>query len=116
LSHLVGSGSTETSERGCADDAAETAEVELRENLDDEDVVAVEVVLSKLSDRGSSDNDVETRVGDLLEDLSNGERLGEGGEGERRKETKGGEGRRKEGAEKKQDGPSPCASPRLARS
>lgn len=99
LSHLVDGGRSETGERGGTDDTAEAAEVKLGEDLDDEDAVAVEVVEGELADGGTGDEDVETRVGNLLEDL---ERANEGELGEERRRAI--------------NAPSPCASPLRARS
>ena len=42
--HFVGHGGAEAGEWGGANDAAEAAEFEFREDFDDEDVIAVEVV------------------------------------------------------------------------
>ena len=50
-------------------DAAEAAEVELGEDLEDGDVEPVEVVQRELADGGAGDDHFYARVGDLLEDL-----------------------------------------------
>ena len=42
--HFVGHGGAEAGEWCSADDAAEAAEFEFREDFDDEDIIAVEVV------------------------------------------------------------------------
>lgn len=92
LSHLLRGRRTETREGSRSDNATEAAQIELGEDFDDEDVVAVEVVQRELSDGGTSDQDLESRVGDFLEDLR----------GRRSVST---------GRLEVNDGPSPCASP-----
>ena len=66
---LFGGGGAHARERGRVDDAAEAAEVELGEDLEDGDVEPVEVVQRELADGGAGDDHFYARVGDLLEDL-----------------------------------------------
>ena len=65
--HLVGHGGPEAGERCGAHDAAQAAELEFREDLDDEDGVAVEVVQRELADGGAGDEDAQAGVVQLLD-------------------------------------------------
>ena len=67
---IVGENAPVRDEPDRADDAAETAEVEIGEHLEDGDAHAVQVVHRELADRGACDDDCYAGVGDLLEHLS----------------------------------------------
>lgn len=66
-------GRTDTRKWRGIDDAAETAEVELREDLEDSDVEAIQVVQRELADARARDDDLDPGVCDLLEDLRRSE-------------------------------------------
>ena len=69
VASLLSGGGTEARKRSRADDAAQTAEVELGEDLEDGDVVAVEVVEGKVADGGASDDNANASIDDLFNDL-----------------------------------------------
>ena len=67
---LFGCGRAHAREWGRVHDAAEAAEVELGEHLEDGDVHPVEVVQRELAHRRAGDDHLHSGVCDLLEDLS----------------------------------------------
>ena len=74
VASLLGSRAAETRKRDRTDDSAEATEVELGEDLEDGDVVAVEVVQGEVADGGAGDDDADAGVGDLFDDLRRGVR------------------------------------------
>lgn len=69
VSSLFRGGSSNSGERGGSADSAKTTEVELGKNFEDSNALSVKVVKGKVSDTGSSDDQLDSRVGNLLEDL-----------------------------------------------
>ena len=66
---LLGHGSTQSCQGRGTDNLAQASEIKLGLNLDDRDIESVQVVESEITDSASSNDDLDSRVGDLLDVL-----------------------------------------------